>query len=454
MKTEKFKDLYFFHSKSTMQAGEGLKEGEFPFYTSSEKLTKWINNSQFNTNALVFGTGGKASVHFANGRFSVSTDCLVASSKQEYVNIKFVFYYLFGNIHILERGFKGAGLKHISKNYIENIDIPIFPLETQNKIVSILDKASALIAKRDQSIQLLDELLTATFLDMFGDPVINPKKWGIRNLEESVLIMRDGPFGSNLKTEHYTETGVRIVRLQNIGVNQFLDSNKEYVSEKHAFTLNKHICLQGDIIVGTLGEPNLRACKFPTHIEKAINKADCIQIRPNLKIANDSYLSFLLNLQGILFMVSNYIKGQTRTRVSKGMLAKINIPIPPIELQNQFSNIEAKFEKIKEGLSNKSVPNFFQSLLQRAFNGDLNFNIDEELDSLLKEIDSQKKNNDLSKISNDTVYLRRLIDKLNNQEFKEKDQYDKAKHTVFQLLKEGKKVTQKYIDKSIQLAVL
>ena len=73
MRTEKFKDLYFFHSKSNIKAGDGNEKGDFPFYTSSEKLTKTINTSQFNTRALVFGTGGKASVHFADGRFSVST---------------------------------------------------------------------------------------------------------------------------------------------------------------------------------------------------------------------------------------------------------------------------------------------------------------------------------------------------------------------------------------------
>ncbi|GGD45985.1 hypothetical protein GCM10011514_07480 [Emticicia aquatilis] len=114
MKTEKFKDLYFFQSKSSIQAGEGISDGEFPFYTSSEKLTKSLNSSQFNTQALVFGTGGKANIHYAKGRFSVSTDCLVASSKQEHVNIKFVYYYLFGNLHIFSTkcllNFDGVGI--------------------------------------------------------------------------------------------------------------------------------------------------------------------------------------------------------------------------------------------------------------------------------------------------------------------------------------------------------
>ena len=148
MRTEKFKILFDFASKSNVKAGDGLDEGNFPFYTSSSTLKKRIDKAQHFDEALIFGTGGSASVHFAGEPFATSTDCIVAITKHEDLNAKFVYYYLFGNIHLLERGFKGAGLKHISKKYIENIDIPILPIETQNKIIAVLDKASSIKTKR------------------------------------------------------------------------------------------------------------------------------------------------------------------------------------------------------------------------------------------------------------------------------------------------------------------
>lgn len=460
MRTEKFKNLFRFGPKSNIKAGDGLDKGRIPFYTSSPKLTKWIEKEQHFDEALIFGTGGLASVHFEDRPFSTSTDCIVAITNNKEIKTKFVYYYLFGNIHLLERGFKGAGLKHISKKYIENLDIPVLPIETQNKIVAILDKASSLIRRREECISLIDKIIYSTFNEMFGDIVNNPKGWPVKNLEKSVLIMRDGPFGSNLKTEHYTESGIRIIRLQNIEPNVFNNANKEFVSELHAETLKKHICLPGDVLVGTLGEPNLRACKFPTNLfEKAINKADCIQIRPDTKIANGSYISYMLNHPGALFFVSNYIKGQTRTRISKGMLSRIDVPIPPIELQKRFELIESKFEDLREKLLSKDLNNLNQSLIQKVFNGQLNFNVDFELDSLIQEIDLQKKENDLSKIIGDIAYLQRLIDKLNNQEFKEKDLYDKAKHAIFQLMavkEDERKVVQEYDEnsKSLKLALI
>lgn len=477
MITEKFKTLFKYAPKSKLKASDGGDDGNFPFYTSSTKITKRTDKAQYFDEALIFGNGGTANVHYANEPFATTSHCFVALPRAENINPKFVFYYLFGNIHLLERGFKGAGLQNISPKYIENLDIPLLPIGTQNKIVAILDKASALVSKREQSMEMIDKVLFATFNNIFGDIVINPKGWPTKNLEESVLIMRDGPFGSNLKTEHYTEFGVRIIRLQNIEPNIFNDNNKEYVSEEHSETLKKHICLPGDVLVGTLGEPNLRACKFPTKLfDKAINKADCIQIRPNKNIAIDSYLAFLLNHPGALHFVSNYIKGQTRSRISKGKLSKIDIPIPPIKLQKQFELIEAKFEKLREKLLSRDLGNLNQSLIQKVFNGTINFkdadntigninlgadlslNIDFELEVLIKEINLLEKSNDLSKIENNPKYLKRLIDKLNSQEFKEKDLYYKAKHGLFQLMgvnEEERKIIQEYDEnsKSLKLAI-
>src|SRR5690606_5535942 len=122
---KKFKDIFLFAPKSKIRAGEGLDKGRFPFYTSSQVQNKWIDKEQYFDEALIFGTGGSASIHYENQPFSTSTDCFVTISNDESVNTKYLYYYLSNNIQILDRGFKGAGLKHISKKYIEEIVIDI-----------------------------------------------------------------------------------------------------------------------------------------------------------------------------------------------------------------------------------------------------------------------------------------------------------------------------------------
>ena len=109
-----FSELFDFQKKSKIKAGDGLKIelGKYPFYTSSNVLTKSIDEYLFDKPSLVFGTGGLASVHFCASKFAVSTDCLVAQPKDDKIIFsKYVYHYLSANIHVLEEGFKGAGFK-------------------------------------------------------------------------------------------------------------------------------------------------------------------------------------------------------------------------------------------------------------------------------------------------------------------------------------------------------
>src|SRR5690606_13505767 len=116
------------------------------------------------------------------------------------------------------------------------------PLPEQKRIAAILDKADAIRRKRQQAIQLADDFLRAVFLNMFGDPVTNPKGWPRAALPDVAEKFTDGPFGSNLKSSHYVEEGVRVIRLQNIGVGSLLDDDLAFISEEHYQSLPRNHC--------------------------------------------------------------------------------------------------------------------------------------------------------------------------------------------------------------------
>jgi type I restriction enzyme, S subunit len=448
MKTEKFSQLFFFHPKSGIQAGEGLNEGEYPFYTSSEKLSKRINNSQFNTRALIFGTGGKASIHFGEGRFSVSTDCLTVSSKQQNVNIKFVYYYLSGNIHILERGFKGAGLRHISRKFIEKLDIPLPPIATQNKIVTILDRAAALINKREFSIQLLDELLRSFFLDIFGDPVSNNRKWE-NELLGNIAILERGRFSPRPRNDPSYFNG-KYPFIQTGDIN-----NSNHRLNKYTQTLNEKgikVSKQfntGDIVIAIVG-----ATIGATSILQinAYATDSIIAIKSKNK-TNNVFLEMLLRFYRQVLL--DKAPDAARANINLSILRKLKIITPPMDLQTKYLNIDRDLEEQKGMLiySLNQLTNLFKSIIQKAYSGELNFDIDVELDTLIQEINLQNQDNDLLAISGDIAYLQRLVDKLNDKEFTEREMYDKAKHVAFKLLKENVKLTQIYNEdtKSIKL---
>lgn len=267
----------------------------------------------------------------------------------------------------------GANLPRLSPNALAELKIPLPPMPEQRRIAAILDKVDALQAERRAVLNKFDDLTHSIFLDMFGDPATNPKGWPTRALGSLAEKFSDGPFGSNLKTEHYVESGVRVVRLQNIGSGKFINDDTAYVSESHFLKLRKHECLPGDILVGTLGEPNLRACIQPSWLQVALNKADCVQIRPNPAVATAEFVCGLLNQPSTELMARELMHGQTRVRISMGNLRQLEVPVPPISLQRKFVRLIAAVEKLSKTHQTNAayLKDLFASLQSEAFRGEL-----------------------------------------------------------------------------------
>ena len=267
----------------------------------------------------------------------------------------------------------GANLPRLSPSALAGFEIPLPPLAEQRRIAEVLDRAEALRAKRRAALAQLDSLTQSLFLDLFGDPATNPKGWPCKPVGSLASKFSDGPFGSNLKSEHYTETGVRVIRLQNIGVGEFVDDDAAYISEHHFTKLKKHECRPGDVLIGTMGDPNLRACIQPEWLTIALNKADCVLLRPDESVANAMFICALLNQPATERMAQDLIHGQTRARISMGRLRGLEVPVPPIPLQREFARRVTAVEALKtaQRASLAELDALFATLQHRAFRGEL-----------------------------------------------------------------------------------
>lgn len=267
----------------------------------------------------------------------------------------------------------GGAQPNINQGMVKNLAIPLPGLTEQKRIAAILDQADALRTTQRETLAQLDSLAQAIFIEMFGDPAQNPNKWPTKTVGQISTKFSDGPFGSNLKSSHYVENGIRVVRLQNIGVGKFIDEDKAYVSERHYEKLKKHDCKPGDVLIGTMGDPNLRACIQPEWLQLALNKADCVQFRPNLSLVTSQFVCALLNHPSTSAMAQDLMHGQTRVRISMGRLRDFVVPIPPLSKQKDFANQINCIEKSKvQTLSQLTELNtLFTSLQHRAFRGEL-----------------------------------------------------------------------------------
>ena len=158
-------------------------------------------------------------------------------------------------------------------------------------------------------------------------------------LGDVALKLQDGPFGSNLKSSHYVDEGVRVVRLQNIGSGHFDDRDQAFISPEHFEKLQKHTCEAGDVLVATLGDPILRAAIQPESLPVALNKADCIQLRCDPERASPQYVTHYLNSSVAQAHAAGLAHGQTRPRVNLTQLRRLPVPLPPIEEQRRIAAV-------------------------------------------------------------------------------------------------------------------
>ena len=265
---------------------------------------------------------------------------------------------------------KGVAQKNMSTEWLKNYKVPLFSFEEQEKISSELDKISHLITLRKRQLSKLDELVKSRFVEMFGDTFSNPMGWPSKTFEEAGKRLSDGPFGSNLKSSHYSDSGIRVIRLGNIGVGKFIDEDRAFIPREHYEKLKKYTCRAGEIVIGTLGDPNLRACLVPANIDVAVNKSDCVHYLPKKELLDEQYVCWYLNAPGTLKLATSMIHGQTRSRVSSGQIARMPIRIPPLALQREFAAFVEKVDKLefKAKASLEKLETLKKAMMQKYFN--------------------------------------------------------------------------------------
>ena len=241
----------------------------------------------------------------------------------------------------------GTMSKRLSPAMLQEYEFDLPSIDEQKVLAEKLWAAYEVKQSYLKMIEATEEMVKSQFIEMFGDPITNPKGWPVMSMRESSTLLSDGPFGSNLKTEHYRNSGIRVIRLQNICLGYFDDTDKAYISVEHYEKLKKYTCRPGEIVIGTLGEPNFRACVIPTYIDMSINKADCVHYIPKSELLNNVFACAYINCKRTLQIATSNIHGTTRARIAAGQVNSIPIYIPPMDLQQQFVSITQQADKSK-----------------------------------------------------------------------------------------------------------
>ena len=291
----------------------------------------------------------------------------VLRPKVESVYPKYLLYILFSNHQFgFTGGFqnKTTGIINLKlTRYIDETKIPLPPLEQQKKIATILDTADAYRQKTKALIDKYDELTQSLFLDMFGDPVTNPKGWEKVSLNQLCSFKKKSIKPEDIQ-DGETYLGLECIEKKTgVIVEKFIVKAGEVKSNK--FWFNHEYILYGKL------RPYLNKVANPDF--EGICSTDIIPIKPLVDKSSKEFIISLMRGSWFVAFADERCSGANLPRISPKEVEKYQTINPPLELQNQFAErvkaIEAQKAQAQASLS--QADNLFNSLLQKAFKGEL-----------------------------------------------------------------------------------
>ena len=337
--------------------------GDVPVVAGGQTPAYYHNKANREKNIITISSSGYAGyVNFWTVPIFCSDSFTVKPKDDNQFIIRYLYFFLKSRQEYIYSLSRGCGIKHIYSSDIAPFEIELVDIQTQKEIVSILDNVTSLISMRKEQLEKLDILVKSKFIEMFGDPVLNPKGWEKKKLGE-VCDVRDGTHDS----PKFRFTGYPLVTSKNIVNNQLVLDKVNYISQDDYDKINKRSKVdKGDILlpmIGTIGNPVV------------------INIEPNFAIKNVALIKFnnpnITNTYIYNILTSNYIeyvknilsRGGTQKFIALADIRKLIIPIPPLDLQNQFAEFVEQVEKNKENIKSSlnQLETLYSALMQEYF---------------------------------------------------------------------------------------
>lgn len=338
----KFSDVFSDETKRghKIQTSDYLHSGNHPIIDQGQSQIAGYTNLEdgifTDVPAIIFGDHTRVIKYIDTPFFLGADGVKVLKSKLRDVDYKYLFYCL-QNAKIPNTGYN----RHFK--WLKEIEVPLPLIDEQHRIAAVLDKVSGLIAKRRAQLAKLDELVKVRFVEMFGDPVSNPKGWNNGTIRDVVSEVKYGTSRPAVDGGTY-----KYLRMGNITFDGHLDlSDLKYIDIPDS-ELEKCMVRKGDVLFNRTNSKELvgKTCVFDLD-EPMVIAGYIIRVRVNKKVL-PIYLSAVLNSQygkQILADMCKAIVGQANINAQE--LQDIAILIPPIELQEKFSNSVETVKKSK-----------------------------------------------------------------------------------------------------------
>ena len=344
-----------------LDANASSENGKYPFFTCSKEPLK-IDNYSYDCECVLVAGNGDLNAKYYNGKFDAyQRTYIIESNNKNILSIKYLFYFLDNYVETLQQQSIGGVIKYIKLGNLTDAQIPNYNINEQQKIANTLDKVTDLIDKRKQQLEKLDLLIKSKFVEMFGDPVENPKNYTIYTLVSLGYLgrgiskhrPRNAP---ELLNGKYPLIQTGDIANSNLYIKNFKSTYSELGFKQSKLWQKGTLCITIAANIAKTSILSFDAC-FPDSIVGFIpnNKTNCIYIH--------YWFSFFQKI------LENQAPESAQKNINLKILNELKVILPPIELQNQFAEYVEKVEKIKAQVQNSldKLETLKKSLMQEYF---------------------------------------------------------------------------------------
>lgn len=316
-------------------------------------------------------------MNWADKEYCLGRGVAAIRPNNDLIDSEYLYYCLAAHSDEILRFASGSTFIQIRRQDLETLSVPLPPLPEQRRIAAILREADEIRKLRQEANEKTQKIVEALFYDMFGDPAINPKQWRIARVDslfpEDRRGITTGPFGSLLKKNELVKEGIPVWGINNVQPNKFVEKNSYFISEQKYEQLIEYRVQKEDILISRAGTVGRMCVAYPS-VPCSIIGTNLIRIVLNEALILPEYFT-------TLFTYFQERVGNLRASGEESSYSFLNprvlkatlIPVPTLALQKEFVAItfEIRSEEQQQNILSEKSKELYQSLLSRAFTGEL-----------------------------------------------------------------------------------
>lgn len=348
-----------------LDANAADDNGTYPFFTCSREPLS-INTCSYDCECVLVAGNGDLNVKYYDGKFDAyQRTYIIESLDKTKLMVKYLYYFLDLYVEILRQQAIGGVIKYIKLGNLADAIIPVPVIEKQREIIEIFEKCNGTIAYRQQELLLMDQLVKSRFIEMFGDPKLNPRKWDMVTIGD---IATDVRYGTSRPA---TEGGkYPYLRMNNLTYEGYLDLTDLKHIDIPDNEIEKCVVRNGDVLFNRTNSVELvgKTCLYNLDSDMII-AGYIIRVRIDdrvLPVILSSYLNSTVMKEQLRSMAKGAVN---QANINAQELRSISIYLPPITLQHKFATFveqvdKSKFE-IQQSLEKLEI--LKKSLMQQYF---------------------------------------------------------------------------------------